>query len=137
MASPQIDEWEGTVDFPYPIAKCVITRVAHGSSDPRCWAVLIIGAFYDDNDRLLWQTEIFFGEKPESEVTLEDYLIESDAEEGMSSNILMISVNIYANHFQNKPLPTLTTQKTTTTTLTATPEVKIQTSTTSASVPAF
>lgn len=82
MASPHIDEWEATADLPYPAIKCVITQVTHVSPDRRCWAVLVLGAFYDACDRILWQTEIFLGDKvEESEETYEEYLSASDTEE--------------------------------------------------------
>lgn len=84
VASPHIEEWEATVDLPYPAVKCVITQVTHASPDQRCWAVLVLGAFYDANDRILWQTEIFLGDKAEdSEETYEDSYSVSDTEEGM------------------------------------------------------
>lgn len=88
VASPHIEEWEATVDLPYPAVKCVITTVTHVSREQRCWAVLLLGAFYDANDRILWHTEIFVGDKAEE--SEETYSI-SDTEEGKSSEFLTTS----------------------------------------------
>lgn len=90
VASPHIEEWEGTVDLPYPAVKCVITQVTHASPDLGCWAVLLLGAFYDANDRILWQTEVFLGDKAEdSEEPYEDSYSVSDAEEYQTPSYIL------------------------------------------------
>lgn len=140
VASPHIEEWEGTVDLPYPAVKCVITQVTHASPNLGCWAVLLLGAFYDANDRILWQTEVFLGDKAEdSEEPYEDSYSVSDAEECMLQEVLPY-LGTDADHFQTKHLLTSlkrTITDTRTITLTAKQEAKILTSNTSVSVPEF
>lgn len=140
MASPHIEEWEGTIDLPYPAVKCVITQVTHASPDLGCWAVLLLGAFYDVNDRIIWQTEVFLGDKAEdSEETYEDSYSVSDAEEGiLRETLLYLGTDV--DHFQTKHFLTSlerTITNTRTITLIAKQEAKILTSNTSGSVPEF
>ncbi|KAJ4390497.1 hypothetical protein N0V85_007158 [Neurospora sp. IMI 360204] len=102
VASPHIEEWEATVDLPYPAVKCVITQVTHASPDQRCWAVLVLGAFYDANDSILWQTEIFLGDTAEdSEETYEDSYSVSDTEEDQTISYLDTYENDHENDFND------------------------------------
>jgi hypothetical protein len=62
-------------DFlPYPATKLVVTQHLQASrEDPPFWAWIIVGAFYDSNDTVLWSTQIF--------VAHLDIEFESDTEE--------------------------------------------------------
>lgn len=46
--------------IPYPAAKLVVTKVTQKlQSHPQAWACLIVGAFYDARERIIWSREIF------------------------------------------------------------------------------
>jgi hypothetical protein len=62
-------------DFlPYPATNLVVTQHLQASrEDPPFWAWIIVGAFYDSNDTVLWSTQIF--------VAHLDIEFESDTEE--------------------------------------------------------
>ncbi|KPM40301.1 hypothetical protein AK830_g6272 [Neonectria ditissima] len=47
--------------FPPPATKLVITQHLEVSQDPPFWAWIIVGAFFDDEDNVLWSTEVFAG----------------------------------------------------------------------------
>ncbi|KHE79130.1 hypothetical protein GE21DRAFT_1313186 [Neurospora crassa] len=98
---------------PWPL---LVSKITHASPDLGFWAVLVLGAFYDANDRILWQTEVFLGDKTEgSEEPYED--------------------SYSTKHFLTSLKRTITDTRTIT--LIAKQEVKTLTSNTSASVPEF
>ncbi|KAL6875063.1 hypothetical protein J3F83DRAFT_712985 [Trichoderma novae-zelandiae] len=54
--------WEIDVEagqLPPPATKLVITQILQASQDPPHWAWIIVGAFYDSEDRIIWSTELF------------------------------------------------------------------------------
>lgn len=59
--------------LPYPATKLVITQYLKARSDPPFWAWIIVGAFYDSDDNIIWSTEVF--------VAHLDIQLESDSEE--------------------------------------------------------
>lgn len=77
------------VDLPAPATKLIITQHLATSHNSPLWAWIIVGAFYDRHDNVLWSTKIFFGylgtdadsddETTDSESS--SSLAESDAEE--------------------------------------------------------
>ncbi|EGZ69402.1 hypothetical protein NEUTE2DRAFT_169010 [Neurospora tetrasperma FGSC 2509] len=113
IGSPLAWETADNEPQPWPL---LISKITHASPDLGCWAVLLLGAFYDANDRILWQTEVFLGDKAE------------DSEEP------------YGDSYSTKHLLTSlkrTITDTRTITLTAKQEAKILTLNTSVSVPEF
>lgn len=57
-ADHRIVEVDG--DFlPYPATKLVITQYLEASSDPPFWALIVVGAFFDQHDNTIWSTELF------------------------------------------------------------------------------
>ncbi|KAF9767773.1 hypothetical protein IL306_015010 [Fusarium sp. DS 682] len=49
------------VPLPSPASKLIITQHLEASRDSPFWAWIIVGAFYDRQDNILWSTEIFAG----------------------------------------------------------------------------
>jgi hypothetical protein len=49
----------GAGQLPPPATKLIITQILEASQDPPFWAWIIVGAFYDSQDRVLWSTELF------------------------------------------------------------------------------
>lgn len=47
--------------LPAPATKLVITQHLEVSQDPPFWAWIIVGAFYDLEDSIIWSTEVFAG----------------------------------------------------------------------------
>lgn len=47
--------------LPSPAVRLVITQCLAVCRDPPFWAWLIVGAFYDDEDNIVWSTEVFAG----------------------------------------------------------------------------
>ncbi|KAL6897122.1 hypothetical protein GGI43DRAFT_108431, partial [Trichoderma evansii] len=45
--------------LPPPATKLIITQILKTSQDPPFWAWIIVGAFYDNQDRIIWSTELF------------------------------------------------------------------------------
>lgn len=57
-ADHRIVEVDG--DFlPHPATKLVITQYLEASSDPPFWALIVVGAFFDQYDNTIWSTELF------------------------------------------------------------------------------
>ncbi|VUC24442.1 unnamed protein product [Clonostachys rosea] len=57
-ADHRIVEVDG--DFlPYPATKLVVTQYLEASSDPPFWALIVVGAFFDQHGNTLWSTELF------------------------------------------------------------------------------
>ncbi|KAF7561177.1 hypothetical protein G7046_g2990 [Stylonectria norvegica] len=67
--------------LPAPATKLVITQHLKVSRDPPFWAWIIVGAFYDQQDNIIWSTEVFAGHL---NIELESDE-ESDAEEESQS----------------------------------------------------
>lgn len=60
--------------LPYPATKLVITQhLEVGHEDPHLWAWIIVGAFYDSNDTVIWSSELFLAHL--------DTQLEADTEE--------------------------------------------------------
>lgn len=47
--------------LPSPATKLVVTQILQASQDPPFWAWIIVGAFYDCHNRIIWSTEVFAG----------------------------------------------------------------------------
>jgi hypothetical protein len=59
---PHIQHTEIEVDngvLPYPATKLVITQFLEATDDAEVWAWLIVGAFFDRDDNIIWSTEVF------------------------------------------------------------------------------
>ncbi|UNI17579.1 hypothetical protein JDV02_003911 [Purpureocillium takamizusanense] len=49
-------------DFlPAPATRLVVTQYLETSQDPLYWALIVVGAFFDDEDRIVWSSEVFVG----------------------------------------------------------------------------
>ncbi|CAH0037902.1 unnamed protein product [Clonostachys solani] len=60
--SPSADHRIVAVDgdfLPYPATKLVVTQYLEASSDPPFWALIVVGAFFDQYGNTLWSTELF------------------------------------------------------------------------------
>jgi hypothetical protein len=78
------------VPLPYPASKLIITQRLQASRESPFWAWIIVGAFYDRHDNVLWSTEIFAGRldidsDSEDESIDTESLAESYTEETASS----------------------------------------------------
>jgi hypothetical protein len=70
--------------FPAPAVKLVITQYLKTSSEPPFWAWIIVGAFYDADDHIVWSAKLFAGQLDiASEATSSDG--DSDTSESSSS----------------------------------------------------
>ncbi|RFU78563.1 hypothetical protein TARUN_3657 [Trichoderma arundinaceum] len=69
-------------DLPPPATKLVITQLLDASQDSPCWAWIIVGAFYDSQDRALWSTELFFANLDPHAGLGEERTSETEAEAG-------------------------------------------------------
>ncbi|KAF5023396.1 hypothetical protein F66182_4553 [Fusarium sp. NRRL 66182] len=49
------------VDLPAPATKLIITQHLKASRDSPYWAWIIVGAFYDRDNNIIWSTEVFAG----------------------------------------------------------------------------
>jgi hypothetical protein len=47
--------------LPEPATKLVITQHLRATEDPPFWAWIIVGAFFDEEENIVWSTEIFAG----------------------------------------------------------------------------
>lgn len=83
--------------LPAPATKLVITQHLEASQDPPIWAWIIVGAFFDQDDNVLWSTELFLGhfdiqlesdEESESEDSEEDQDRDGDTASGMDFHAL-------------------------------------------------
>ncbi|KAF5249617.1 hypothetical protein FANTH_5124 [Fusarium anthophilum] len=78
------------VPLPYPASKLIITQRLEASRESPFWAWIIVGAFYDRQDNVLWSTEIFAGRldidsDSEDESSETESVAESYTEEAASS----------------------------------------------------
>ncbi|ETR98294.1 hypothetical protein M419DRAFT_89037 [Trichoderma reesei RUT C-30] len=67
--------------LPPPATKLIITQVLKASQDPPFWAWIIVGAFYDSENRILWSTELFAAHLDIQFESDEEQLSEAEAEE--------------------------------------------------------
>lgn len=80
----------GAGQLPSPATKLIITQILKTSQDPPFWAWIIVGAFYDNQDRIIWSTELFVAhldiqfESDEEEDSEEE---DSEEEEGQDTDI--------------------------------------------------
>ena len=58
--------------LPLPAKKLVVTQHIHSVISPPRWAWIVVGAFYDEDDNIIWSTEVFVGHL--------DVELESDSE---------------------------------------------------------
>lgn len=65
--------------FPPPAVKLVITQYLETNWDPPFWAWIIVGAFYDCHEQIIWSTEIFV-----AHLDIQYYSDESDDEEDVT-----------------------------------------------------
>ncbi|KIL89985.1 hypothetical protein FAVG1_06722 [Fusarium avenaceum] len=73
------------VDLPAPATKLIITQHLKASRDSPYWAWIIVGAFYDCNNNVLWSTEVFTGRlEVDSDSDEETVDSESESESGSS-----------------------------------------------------
>lgn len=47
--------------LPPPATRLVVTQHLRASQDPPFWAWIIVGAFFDEEDNIIWSTEVFAG----------------------------------------------------------------------------
>ncbi|KAF7552551.1 hypothetical protein G7Z17_g4246 [Cylindrodendrum hubeiense] len=47
--------------LPPPATRLVITQHLRSSQDPPFWALIIVGAFFDEENKIVWSTEVFAG----------------------------------------------------------------------------
>lgn len=71
--------------LPSPATKLIITQILQASQDPPSWAWIIVGAFYDSNDRILWSTELFAAHLDIQLQSAEEQASEAVAETGLES----------------------------------------------------
>ncbi|ODA77579.1 hypothetical protein RJ55_07208 [Drechmeria coniospora] len=70
---------EVDVDFlPAPATKLIVTQYLEASQDPPYWACIVVGAFLDCQERVIWSTELFAAQL--------DIQLESDEEETASES---------------------------------------------------
>ncbi|KAG4282459.1 hypothetical protein FPRO06_09132 [Fusarium proliferatum] len=80
------------VPLPYPASKLIITQHLEASRESPFWAWIIVGAFYDRQDNVLWSSEIFAGRldidsDSEDESSDTESVAESYTEEAASPDI--------------------------------------------------
>lgn len=68
--------------LPPPATKLIITQILKTSQDPPFWAWIIVGAFYDNQDRIIWSTELFAAHLDIQFESDEEQDSEEEAEEG-------------------------------------------------------
>ncbi|UPL00968.1 hypothetical protein LCI18_011902 [Fusarium solani-melongenae] len=71
------------VNLPAPATKLIITQHLQASRDSPYWAWIIVGAFYDSDNNIIWSTEIFAGH-----LDVED---NSDTESGDGESVSTLS----------------------------------------------
>lgn len=67
--------------LPFPATRLVLTQYLSAHRDPPFWAWLIVGAFYDSEENIIWSTEIFAGHL--------DIQLDTDDEESESEQSLL------------------------------------------------
>ncbi|KAI8668742.1 hypothetical protein NCS57_00686500 [Fusarium keratoplasticum] len=67
------------VNLPAPATKLIITQHLQASRDSPYWAWIIVGAFYDSENNIVWSTEIFAGHL--------DVEVDSDEESGDGESV--------------------------------------------------
>ncbi|KAM0228099.1 hypothetical protein ACHAP5_012034 [Fusarium lateritium] len=71
------------VELPAPATKLIITQHLKASRDSPYWAWIIVGAFYDCDNIVLWSTEVFAG-RLEVDSDSDDESVDSESESGSS-----------------------------------------------------
>ncbi|KAM0210658.1 hypothetical protein ACHAPA_005141 [Fusarium lateritium] len=71
------------VELPAPATKLIITQHLKASRDSPYWAWIIVGAFYDCDNNVLWSTEVFAG-RLEVDSDSDDESVDSESESGSS-----------------------------------------------------
>ncbi|KAJ4190933.1 hypothetical protein NW755_005148 [Fusarium falciforme] len=66
-------------NLPAPATKLIITQHLQASRDSPYWAWIIVGAFYDSDNNIVWSTEIFAGHL--------DVEVDSDEESGDGESV--------------------------------------------------
>ena len=86
-------------DFlPAPATRFVVTQYLETSQDPPYWALIIVGAFFDSEDRIVWSSEVF--------VAHLDIQLESDADDDDDASESSIEeAALAAEHFARSPSP--------------------------------
>ncbi|KAH7322702.1 hypothetical protein B0I35DRAFT_407152 [Stachybotrys elegans] len=62
MPTPEVDYQTINVEegvLPYPATKLIITQYLHTSLDPLFWGWILVAAFFDAEDNIIWSTEVF------------------------------------------------------------------------------
>ncbi|RMJ18889.1 hypothetical protein CDV36_001499 [Fusarium kuroshium] len=67
------------INLPAPATKLIITQHLQASRDSPYWAWIIVGAFYDCDNNVVWSTEIFAGHL--------DVEVDSDEESGDGESV--------------------------------------------------
>lgn len=67
------------VNLPAPATKLIITQHLQASRNSPYWAWIIVGAFYDSDNNIVWSTEIFAGHL--------DVEVDSDEESGDGESV--------------------------------------------------
>ncbi|RSL67044.1 hypothetical protein CEP53_003152 [Fusarium sp. AF-6] len=67
------------INLPAPATKLIITQHLQASRDSPYWAWIIVGAFYDSDNNVVWSTEIFAGHL--------DVEVDSDEESGDGESV--------------------------------------------------
>lgn len=83
--------------LPAPATKLIITQHLKFSQDPPFWAWIIVGAFYDHEDTVLWSTQVFAGHLDiEVESDEEESDVESEPERAScTSKVLLLTLLLF------------------------------------------
>jgi hypothetical protein len=107
-STPHIQHTEIEVDndvLPYPATKLVITQYLEATDDAEVWAWLIVGAFFDRDDNIIWSTEVFAAH-PDHDSELDD----SDGDDDQD-DVESLDAELFAAQFSSGtarvPLPLL------------------------------
>ncbi|KAM0194179.1 hypothetical protein ACHAPQ_005863 [Fusarium lateritium] len=71
------------VELPAPATKLIITQHLKASRDSPYWAWIIVAAFYDCDNNVLWSTEVFAG-RLEVDSDSDSEAVDSESESGSS-----------------------------------------------------
>lgn len=86
-------------DFlPAPATRFVVTQYLETSQDPPYWALIIVGAFFDSEDRIVWSSEVFVAH-------LDIQLESDDDDDDDASESSIEEAALAAEHFARSPSP--------------------------------
>jgi hypothetical protein len=68
-------------ELPPPATKLIITQILKAIQDPPFWAWIIVGAFHDNQNRIIWSTELFVAHVDTHSESDEEQDSEEEAEE--------------------------------------------------------